>query len=146
MPTPEFTVEDQLVSDLVVLWSATLPADLPAGLAIIHFRRTTERPMPHIMIGHEGAARETAKGMTGTGRVNLRLAVVTDLDATTADSHRAIAAAADRAVTGLSTGPGPMALTYLHAILREPSTTVVQDRRQITLLSYQAIATRCTSA
>jgi hypothetical protein len=144
MPTTEFTTEDQLVSDLVDLWTATRPAGVSTSVPVVHFRRQETVPIPAIIIGHEGFARESAKGMEGTGRTSLRVAIRTDLDVTTADEHRAIAAACDRALLDMALRPGPLALTYLHAILRESPDTVVQDRRQITLLRYLVISTRCS--
>ena len=147
MPTTaEFTTEDQIVTDLVAYWTANLPTGLTAGTPIIHFRQTDNLPIPAVIIGHEGKQREKAKGMTGTAHVNLRIAVRTDVDVTDSATHRAMASAIDRAITGMATEPGPLALTYLHAIMPESPDTAVQDRRQITVLQYTAVATRCSPA
>jgi hypothetical protein len=146
MSTTEFTTEDQLVTDLVAYWSATPPAGLPDGIPVVHFRRQGTLPLPAVIIGHEGFQRETAKGMTGTGRVNLRVAFRSDLDVMPSDDHRAIAAALDRALQDMTTAPGPLDLTHLHALLRESPDTAIQDRREITVLRYQAVATRMEPA
>ena len=138
----EFTVEDQLVSDLTEYWTAHPPAGLADGTPIVHFRTTDDLPIPAVIIGHEGFEREKAKGMEGTGRVNLRIAIRTDLDVTDPEDHRLMAAACDAAILAMPM-PGPLALTYLHAFLREAPGAVIEDRRQITALRYQAIATRC---
>lgn len=143
MSTTEFTPEDQLVTDLVTYWTANLPTGVTAGTPVVHFRREATLAIPSIIIGHDGAQRETAKGMTGTARVALRVALRTDIDLMTSANHRAMAAALDRAIQGMATQPGPLAYTYIHAMLREGSTTVITDRREITGLSYLAIVTRC---
>lgn len=142
----EFTTEDQLVADLVTLWSAARPTGIPSTVPVVHFRRQGALPIPAVIVGHEGITREQAKGMTGTGRVALRVALRTDMDVTSAEDHRALSAALDRAIADMATQPGPLALTFLHAFLRESPDTVIQDRRQITLLRYTAVATRCTPA
>lgn len=113
-----------------------------AATPVRHFRDQSICPIPAIIIGHEGFEREKAKGMTGTGRVALRIALRTDMDVMDSDDHRAQAAAIDRAVLAVSTQPGPLALTYLHAVLRESPDATIVDRRQITLLRYQVVATR----
>lgn len=117
-------------------------ASVTATTPVRHFRDQSICPIPAIIIGHEGFEREKAKGMTGTGRVALRIALRTDMDVMDSDDHRAQAAAIDRAVLALSTQPGPLALTYLHAVLRESPDAAIVDRRQITLLRYQVVATR----
>jgi hypothetical protein len=63
-----------------------------------------------------------------------------------ADTHRAIAAALDRAMLDLTIQPGPLDLTFLHAILREAPQSLVEDRRQITALRYVVVATRAEPA
>jgi hypothetical protein len=141
----EFTVEDQLVQDLVSYWNTSRPAGISANVAIVHFRRNNALPIPAIIIGHEGFKREKAKGMTGTGHVNLLIALRTDLDVTTAADHHAMAGALDAAIAAMATQPGPLALTYLHAFLREDTDSTVVDRRQITLLRYTVVATRCSA-
>lgn len=146
MPNTEFTTEDQLVSDLVSLWSAALPAGVPAGMPVVHFRRQGTLPVPAVIVGHDGFQRENAKDMHGTGRVNLRVALRSDLDVMPAEVHRVIVAALDRALQSMDTAPGPLALTWLHAFLREAPDTGVQDRRQISVLRYQVVATRCEPA
>jgi len=143
MSTTEFTPEDQLVTDLVAYWTSNLPTGVTAGTPVVHFRREGTLAIPSIIIGHDGAQRETAKGMTGTARVSLRVAFRSDIDVMTSASHRAIAAALDRALQSMTTQAGPLAYTYLHALLREGSTTSINDRREITGLSYLAIVTRC---
>jgi len=142
MPT-ELTLEDQLVTDFVDYWTASPPASFD-DVPVIHFRRTEDRPLPCVIIGHEGFEREKAKGMTGTGRVNFRIAIITDMDVTDADDHRALARAVDDEITGLAIQPGPLALTYLHAFLRDSPGATIEDRRQITVLRWQCIATRCS--
>lgn len=142
----EFTTEDQLVTDLVTYWSTTRPTGIPSTVPVVHFRRQGALPIPAVIVGHEGFTREQAKGMTGTGRVALRVALRTDMDVTPAEDHRAMAAALDRALQDMTTQPGPLALTFLHALLRESPDTVLQDRRQVTLLRYTAVATRCSPA
>lgn len=144
MPTIEFTTEDQLVTDLVAYWTATPPSGVPAGTPFVHFRQEGTLPIPAVIVGHEGITREGEKGMTGTGRVLLRVAVRTDMDVTSSEIHRATAAALDRAITAMATAPGPLDLTYLHAMLRESPDTAQQDRRQITVLKYTAVCTRCS--
>jgi hypothetical protein len=138
----ELTLEDQLVTDFVDFWTAHPPAAFD-GVPVIHFRRTEDRPLPCFIIGHEGFEREKAKGMEGTGRVNFRIAVLSDMDVTDPDDHRALARAADDAITAFDLSPGPLALTYLHAFLRESPASTIEDRRQITVLRWQCIATRC---
>lgn len=142
----EFTPEDQLVSDLVEYWNETRPAGVPDGIPFLHFRRQQTVPIPAVIIGHEGFEREKAKGMSGTGRVALRIALRTDLDVMAAEDHRAVIAAIDRAVGAMDVNPGPLDLTHLHAFLRESPETVVQDRRQITMLRYTAVVTRMEPA
>jgi hypothetical protein len=142
---PEYTSEDQLVTDLVAYWSATSPAGLPHRMPIVSFRNQGTLPIPAVIVGHEGYEREKAKGMEGTGRVNLRVALRTCLDDMPADDHHAAAAALDRALAAMTTTPGPLALTFLHALLREAPASEVDDRRQITVLRWQVIATRCTA-
>jgi hypothetical protein len=141
----ELTLEDQLVTDLVDFWTAYPPAAFN-GVPVIHFRRTEDRPLPCIIIGHEGFEREKAKGMEGTGRVNFRIAVMSDLDVTPPEDHRDLARAADDAVTGFDLTPGPLALTYLHAFLRESPAATIEDRREITVLRWQCVATRMAPA
>lgn len=142
----EFTTEDQLVQDLVTYWNTSRPTGLPVTVGIVHFRRNDSLPEAAVIIGHEGFEREKAKGMSGTGRVALRIALRTDLDAVSAADHHAMAGALDAAIAAMSTQPGPLALTYLHAFLREAPDSVIQDRRQITLLRYTVVATRCSPA
>lgn len=142
----EFTTEDQLVSDVVTYWNENRPADVPLHVPFVHFRRHQVLPIPAIIIGHEGFERERMKGMDGTGRINFRVALRTDMDAMPTEDHRAIAAALDRALQSLDTQPGPLALTYLHALLREAPQTAVEDRRQITVLRYHVVCTRCEPA
>jgi hypothetical protein len=145
MPAAEYTVEDQLVSDLVAVFSEDLPAGVPAATPVVHFRATGVLPIPAIIIGHEGFEREMAKGMLGTGRVSLRVALRTDADELNDAGHRAIAAALDREMLALADGPAPapLPLTLVHAVLREsPDMETTPDRRQITVLRYQVIATR----
>jgi len=125
---------------------ATAITDLAATTPVRHFRDQSICPVPAIIVGHEGFTREKAKGMEGTGLVALRVAYRTDMDITTSDTHRATAAALDRAILALTVQPGPLALTYLHAILRESPDTAIVDRRQITLLRYQVVATRMEPA
>jgi len=146
MSTPEYTTEDQLVTDIIAHWVANRPADVPDGIPFVHFRRHEMLPIPAIIIGHEGFEREKMKGMQGTGRVNFRVALRSDLDAMDADTHRAIAAALDRAMLDLTIQPGPLDLTFLHAILREAPQSLVEDRRQITALRYVVVATRAEPA
>jgi len=138
----EYTTEDQLVSDLVDYWSATPPTGLPAGIPFVHFRRNETLPIPAVIVGHDGFERETAKGMTGTGKVLLRVAIRTDLDITTAADHRLIASILDQAMLALSPGSSTLALTYLHAVLREAPESAVENRRQITVLRYNVVCTR----
>ena len=145
MSTAEFTTEDQLVSDLVEYWNTTRPEGVPDSIPFVHFRRNETLPIPAIIIGHDGAQRETAKGMTGTARVELRVALRTDMDAMKSEDHREIAAIMDRAIQDMTTQPGPLALTYLHALLRQSPQAAVSDRRQITGLSWQVICTRCSA-
>jgi hypothetical protein len=137
----ELTLEDQLVTDLVEFWTSHPPASFN-GVPVIHFRRTEDRPLPCLIIGHEGFEREKAKGMEGTGRVNFRIAVMSDMDVTDPDDHRALARAADDAITAFPLAPGYLALTYLHAFLRESPADAIEDRRQINVLRWQCIATR----
>lgn len=144
MPS-ELCLEDQLVTDLVTYWTANPPASFDS-VPVIHFRRTEDRPLPCFIIGHEGFEREKAKGMEGTGRVNFRIALLTDMDVTTPDDHRALARAADDAITALPLESGTLALTYLHAFLRESPAATIEDRRQITVLRWQCVATRCEPA
>jgi hypothetical protein len=139
----EFTVEDQLVSDFVEYWNENRPADVPEGVPFVHFRRTETLPIPAVIIGHEGFERERMKGMEGTGRVNFRVGLRTDMDAMAAEDHRTIAAALDRAMLAMTTQPGPLGYSYLHAILREAPNVGIEDRRQITVLRYQVVSTRC---
>lgn len=146
MSTTEFTTEDQLVTDLVTYWNETRPAGVPDGVPFVHFRRTETLPIPAVIIGHEGFDRETAKGMHGTGRVKLRVALRTDADVMKSEDHRAIAAALDRGLQAMATGPGPLALTHLHALLRESPDTAITDRREVTVLRYTAVATRMEPA
>jgi hypothetical protein len=141
----ELTLEDQLVTDLVEYWTAHPPASFN-GVPVLHFRRTEDRPLPCLIIGHEGFEREKAKGMEGTGRVNFRIVVITDMDVTTPDDHRALARAADDAITALPLESGALALTYLHAFLRESPAATIEDRRQITVLRWQCVATQMTPA
>jgi len=141
MPTLEYTVEDQLVADLVALWADTPPTGLPEGTGVVHFRNTGTLPIPAVIIGHEGFDREKMKGMDGTGRVALRIAYRTDCDVTSEPDHRATAAIIDRAAAALLADD--LALTYIHAVLRESPLSQIEDRRQITVLRYQVIATRC---
>ena len=137
----DYTTEDQLVTARAAPWDATRPAGVPESIPVYHFRRNGQREVPCIVIGHQGFERETMKGMDGTGRVRVRVAVITDLDVTPAEDHRAIAAACDRALAALSTDD--LALTYIHAMLREAPEVAVEDRRQHTVLRYIAVATRC---
>jgi hypothetical protein len=141
----ELTLEDQLVTDLVEYWTAHPPTSFN-GVPVIHFRTTEERPLPCLIIGHEGFEREKAKGMEGTGRVNFRIAVITDMDVTDPDDHRALARAADDAITALPLESGALALTYLHAFLRESPAATIEDRRQITVLRWICVATQCAPA
>jgi hypothetical protein len=143
MPATEYTTEDQLVVDAVAYWAENTPTGVSDEIPLVHFRRHEVLPIPAIIVGHEGFEREKMKGMHGTGRVNFRVALRTDLDVMDADDHRAIAAALDREILSLSIQPGPFALTYLHAILREAPQSTIEDRRQITVLRYQVVATRC---
>lgn len=138
----EFTVEDQLVSDLIDYWNTNRPEEVPEGIPFVHFRRHEKLPIPAIIIGHEGFEREKMFGMIGTGRVNFRIGLRTDLDVMNAEIHRAIAAALDRALLAMDTQPGPLALTFLHAILRESPQEAVEDRRQMTVLRYLVVCTR----
>lgn len=142
----EFTTEDQLVSDMIDYWNANLPAEVPQGIPFVHFRRHEKLPIPAIIIGHDGYEREKMLGMTGTGRVNFRIGLRTDLDAMNAEDHRAIAAALDRAMLAMTIQPGPLALTFLHAILRESPQEAVEDRRQMTVLRYLVVCTRAEPA
>lgn len=147
MSTTEFTTEDQLVTDLVAYWNEYRPAGVPDGIPFVHFRRTQTLPIPAVIIGHEGFDRETAKGMHGTGRVKLRVALRSDVDVMKSEDHRAIAAALDRELQDMTTGPGPLALTHLHALLREsPDSAINEDRREVTVLRYTAVATRMEPA
>lgn len=142
MPTPQYTTEDQLVTDLCAYWTATLPSGVTAATPVAHFRTNDLLTLPGIIVGHDGFEREKAKGMEATGRVALRVVYRSDYDVTDDNTHRAEAAAIDRAVQAMTTKPGPLALTYIHAILRESPDTQVVDRRQITVLRYQVVATR----
>ena len=141
-----YTTEDQLVSDLVDYWNATPPAGLPHGTPIVHFRRQGILAVPAVIIGHEGFERETAKGMTGTGKVALRVAYRSSLDETPEASHHAAAAALDRAMIDIPTGNTALALSFIHAVLRESPISQIEDRRQYTILRYQVVATRCEDA
>jgi hypothetical protein len=145
MPT-YYTTEDQLVSDLVSYWNTTPPTGLPNGTPIVSFRRQGVLAVPAVIVGHEGFEREKAKGMTGTGKVALRIAYRTSLDVTTEAIHHAAAAALDRAISALALGNGALALSYVHAVLRESPISQIEDRRQYTVLRYQVVATRCESA
>jgi hypothetical protein len=136
----ELTLEDQLVADLV----SHFRAYPPAAIAIRDFRATGERPLPCVIIGHEGCEYEKGKGMSGTGRVALRLAVVSDLDATDPTHHRTHTAAIDLAVREL--GPQTLALTYVHVVYQEAPANEIDDRRQTTVLAYTVIATRCNKS
>jgi hypothetical protein len=138
----EFTTENQLVSDFVTYFNATLPTGLPENFPFVHFRRTEVLPIPAAIVGHEGFQRELMKGMEGTGKVAFRIAIRTDMDHTTADDHREICGAIDRAMLAITPQPGPLALSYIHAILREAPQETIDDRRQITVLRYQVVATR----
>lgn len=139
----EFTTEDQLVSDLVDYWNENRPADIPDGIPFVNFRRVAVLPVPAIIVGHEGFDRETAKGMDGTGKVRFRCAIRTDADVMDDTTHRSIAAAMDRALVNMDVQPGPLALTYLHALLRESPTSAMEDRRQTTVLKFTVVCTRC---
>lgn len=141
-----YTTEDQLVSDLVAYWSANPPAGLPHGVPIVHFRRQGILSVPAVVIGHEGFEREKAKGMSGTGKVNLRIGFRSDLDRMPETEHHAVAGALDQAITGIALGNAALDLTYLHAVLRESPLSQVEDRRQYTTLRYQVVATRCEEA
>lgn len=141
-----YTTEDQLVSDLVDYWNTTAPAGLPLGTPIVHFRRQGVLAIPAVIVGHEGFERETAKGMTGTGKVALRVAYRSSLDITSESNHHAAAAALDRAMLDLALGNEALALTYVHAVLRESPISQIEDRRQYTVLRYHVIATRCETA
>jgi hypothetical protein len=146
MPTPEFTTESQLISDIIDHFTGSLPTGLPAGFPFVNFRRIETLPIPAAIVGHEGFERAKMKGMEGTGTVAFRIAIRTDMDSTNPDIHRELAAAIDRALLGMETQPGPLDLTYLHAILREAPQETIEDRRQITVLRYQVVCTRCEPA
>lgn len=141
-----YTTEDQLVSDLVDYWNANAPSGLPHGTPIVHFRRQGTLPIPAVIIGHDGFERETAKGMSGTGKVALRIAYRSSLDETEEENHHAAAAAMDRAMLALPLGNTALALSYVHAVLRESPVSQIEDRRQYTVLRYQVVATRCEQA
>lgn len=143
---PEFTTESQLIEDFVSYFNATLPTGFPAEFPFVHFRRTENLPIPAAIVGHEGFEREKLKGMIGTGKVAFRIAIRTDMDATTPEDHRELVSLLDQTMLNLETQPGPLALTYLHAILREAPQEVIEDRRQITVLKYQIVATRMTES
>ena len=145
MPT-YYTTEDQLVSDLVDYWTTTPPTDLPEDTPIVHFRRQGVLAIPAVIVGHEGFERENAKGMTGTGKVALRVAYRSSLDETPEADHHAAAAALDRAMLALGLGNSALDLTYVHAVLRESPISQIEDRRQYTVLRYQVVATRCEEA
>jgi hypothetical protein len=145
MPATYFTTEDQLVSDLVSYWTAT-PITGLTGVTVVSFRTAGVLPVPALIVGHEGAEREKSKGMSGTRRVALRLVLRTDLDVTPAATHHALAAIVHRALEAFSLPGGPLALTHLHALLPESPDTTVEDRRQLTVLRFQAIATRMETA
>jgi hypothetical protein len=130
---------DQLVTDLVAHFTATPPAPL----AIVDFRTQADRPLPCVIIGHDGYEPEKSKGMIGTGRVSLRLAIVTDLDVTPVAYHRVAVTAIGDAVISLT--PGELPLTYLHAIYVESPAAEIEDRRQTTVLAFSVVATRCRS-
>ena len=141
MSTPQLTPEDQLVSDLSDFWAAHPPAAIP----VYSFRRQGERAVPCLIIGHDGCDRVKTMGMEGTGHVHLRLAVMSDMDVTTPATHAGNVAAIDLAAMALTASPGQLALTWLHGILRDSPTATIEDRREITVLAYTAIATRCSS-
>lgn len=141
----ELTTEDQLVTDFVTYLTATPISGLPDDFEFVHFRTTEILPIPAAIIGHEGFEREKMKGMIGTGKVAFRIAVRTDMDVTSADDHREIASLIDQYMLGLS-APGPLDLTYIHAVLRESPQQTIDDRRQITVLRYQVVCTRMEEA
>lgn len=135
------SIEDQLITDLTDYWTATPPSGLPEGWSIVNMHSTEDRVLPCIIIGHEGAQRFEAKSMTGSARVKLRIGVFTDMDETSADDHRTVAGLVEAALRAFSVQPGPLALSYLHALLWESPETSSEDRRQLTVLRREAVTT-----
>lgn len=135
------SIENQLITDLTDYWTATPPEDLGDGWSIVNMHSTDDRVLPCVIIGHEGAERFEAKSMTGSARVKLRIGVFSDMDTTTAEDHRAAVGLIDAALRSFSVQPGPLPLSYLHALLWESPETTSEDRRQLTVLRREAITT-----
>ena len=140
------SLEDQLTTDLTAYWTATRPSGLPSGWSIVNMLATEERVLPCIIIGHEGTQRFEAKSMTGSGRVKLRVGILSDMDETTPDDHRAVAGLINSALNTITKLPGPLPLTYLHDLLWESPETSTEDRRQLTVLRRDVIATQMVEA
>jgi len=136
----DLTTEDQLVTDIVAYFAAHPPVSLP----VVDFRSNAERPLPCVIIGHDGAEREHARGMYGTGRVKLSAVIQSDLDATVPTAHRAYTGAIDAAIMALKDAQ-VLALSYVHAVLPEGAANHIDDRREYTSQSYTIVATRCSS-
>lgn len=135
---------DQLVQSLAAHWTANRPEGLDAAWPIYDFTRTEERDMPCVVIGHEGYEREKAKGMDGTGKVKIRVVAMTDKDLTPDPDHRAAVAACDKALLAMKLAlpdEQPLELVYLHDLLQEQPASSLQDHRQLTVLSWTAVAT-----
>jgi len=151
---------DQLVQELALLWGArpedaaedwepVLPEGVPADWNVFDFTRTGDRDLPCVVIGHDGGEREKAKGMDGTGRVKLRVVVMSDKDYTEDPVHRAVVKAFDqelRAIMRALPATQPLELVYLHAMLQEVQGNSMPDHRQITTLPWTVVATLCEPA
>lgn len=136
--------ENQLVEDLVTYWRANRPAGLPVDWPIYHFQSQDTREVPHLVIGHEGAKREPS--MPDTVHAQLRVMLVTSMDETDPVIHREVAGDMEAALVAMTTKPGPLPLTWIHAFLKEPPKQGVDGRREFTEVRRTAVVSRSATA
>ena len=149
------TIEDTLTEGLVSYWASSRPAGLPEGWPVFHARREGERTVPCVVIGDEGV--ERVPGMPDTGRVQLRVMVVSAPDDTPCAQHRAVAGVMDealRVLLELSRGldaegnpvapEQPLAGCHVHELLlqRAERGYDAEKRQEFTVLKREAVVSR----
>jgi hypothetical protein len=133
------TIPDATETSLVqYLLAAAIPG-LEAGHPFVSSISTAPRPIPGTIVGNVGV--EDQPNMTGTAKVLLALVVQTDMDQTSPAQHELLAGAIDRHMRTLATKPGPVPGLYLHRIQAAQPATVIEDRRQKTMLRYDVMLT-----
>lgn len=141
------TLPDALASDLRTYWLSAPPTGTEAilGTAVRLKNELEKLPVPRLVILYQDPKRFPS--MPGTARVPLSMDLITSLDATSPEAHKALAGLVNVWWQSIRNhrgqNPGIFEKTFIHdwLVLPPMEGTRNEDREQVTTFRVEAIAT-----